>query len=83
MDGIIGRQVNLAKDFEAASIKRVRCMICDTLQNLAPADRDALRSAINNPMFSVRVILDVCAQNGVTVNENGIYKHRHGRCKRQ
>ena len=74
--------MNLAKDFAAVSVKQVRCQICDTLTSLDSKDREALQAAIGNQQLSVRVILEVCEKNGVAVNESGIYKHRHGRCKR-
>lgn len=57
-------------------------MTCDALDSLEPKDRQALTEAINNPMFTIRVIVEVCAKNGVAVSKHGIYKHRHGHCQR-
>jgi len=72
--------VNLAKDFAAAAVKRVRCRTCQTLIELTPNDRDALLTAIADHALSIRLIVEVCAKNGVAVNTNGIYRHRHGLC---
>jgi hypothetical protein len=72
--------VSLSKDFEAATIKTVRCQTCKALAELPPADRDALQAAIDNRDLSVRVIVDVCLKNAVTVGKNSIDAHRQGRC---
>jgi saccharopine dehydrogenase-like NADP-dependent oxidoreductase len=72
--------VNLAKDFAAAGNKPLRCHTCRALATLDAADRDALQAAIDNRDLSVRVIVDVCAKNGINVNTNSIYEHRQGRC---
>lgn len=74
--------MSLSKDFAAASVKPVRCSTCKALAALAPADRDALQTAIDNRDLSVRVIVDVCLKNGVTVGKNSIDAHRQGRCPR-
>ena len=74
--------MSLSKDFEAALVKPVRCQTCRALESLSPADRDALQLAINNRNLSVRVIVDVCLKNGVTVGKNSIDAHRQGRCPR-
>ena len=74
--------MSLSKDFAAASIQTVRCQTCKALAELPPVDRDALQAAIDNRELSVRVIVDVCVKNGVTVGKNSIDAHRQGRCPR-
>jgi hypothetical protein len=74
--------VSLAKDLASAGVKPVRCHTCKALAQLPPADRDALQAAIDNRELSVRVIVDVCLKNGVTVGKNSIDAHRQGRCPR-
>jgi hypothetical protein len=74
--------VSLSKDFQAALSKPVRCQTCKALAALPPVDRDALQTAIDNRELSVRVIVDVCLKNGVTVGKNSIDAHRQGRCPR-
>ena len=78
----IGRQVSLAKDFEAAAIKPTRCVTCKALATLPAADREALQAAIDNDAISVRLVVEVCQRNGVKVNKNSIDAHRHKRCPR-
>ena len=72
--------MSLSKDFQAASIQKVRCQTCKALAELPPVDRDALQAAIDNRELSVRVIVDVCLKNGVNVGKNSIDAHRQGRC---
>jgi hypothetical protein len=72
--------MNLAKDFAAAGNRPPRCHTCRTLASLDAPDREALQVAIDNRELSVRVIVDVCTKNGLTVNKNSIYEHRQGRC---
>lgn len=74
--------MSLSKDFAAAAIKPVRCQTCKALATLPAPDRDALQAAIDNRDLSVRVIVDVCLKNGVTVGKNSIDAHRQGRCPR-
>jgi hypothetical protein len=74
--------MNLAKDFAAAGTKVLRCATCKTLAELPASDRDALQAAIDNRELSVRIIVDVCTTNGVTVNKHSVDEHRHGRCPR-
>jgi len=74
--------MSLAKDFASAGVKPVRCHTCIALAQLSAPDRDALQDAINNRELSVRVIVDVCLKNGVTVGKNSIDAHRQGRCPR-
>lgn len=74
--------MSLAKDLAVVPPKAVRCITCAALDSLESKDRQALKQAIDNPMFSIRVIIEVCAKNGVTVTKHGIYKHRHGDCAR-
>lgn len=78
----IGRQVSLSKDLATAAIKPTLCVTCKALTTLPPADREALQAAIDNDAISVRLVVEVCEKNGVTVSVNTIYAHRHKRCPR-
>ena len=74
--------MSLAKDLASAGVKTVRCHTCIALAQLPAPERDALQAAIDNRELSVRVIVDVCLKNGVTVGKNSIDAHRQGRCPR-
>jgi hypothetical protein len=72
--------MSLAKDFSEANVKLVRCSTCKALGALTGADRDAFVAALANHDLSVRLIVEVCAKNGIEIGRASVSAHRQGRC---